>query len=132
MALVGAQLPDNSWMGFGFADPKAQASRMIGADVVVAGVLAASGKPWAYDYFLTAKDQCNYQEGQSEGVCPDAGLSGGKASANNVAVVSGTRTSGGGLTVVTFTKTLNASDRWVVVGGTSAWSPAGGWPNTEV
>lgn len=111
MALVAANLPKNSWMGFGFADPAAGASRMVGADVVVAGVLP-SGTPWAADYFLSAKEQCNYNEGQSAGVCPDSGLAGSKGGADNVAVLSGSRMmQGGALTVVTVTRPIRATDK---------------------
>lgn len=88
-ALEGAFAP-GSWMGFGFASPNATRVRMIGADVTVAsaGTIGGMDGGFAQDYFLTAQVQCNFQSGQSTGVCPDQGLGGGDPSLNNVQLLS--------------------------------------------
>lgn len=77
-------------MGFGFASPNATRVRMIGADVTVAsaGTIGGMDGGFAQDYFLTAQVQCNFQSGQSTGVCPDQGLGGGDPSLNNVQLLS--------------------------------------------
>ena len=41
---------------------------MIGSDVVIAGMVGE--QCFAYSYYLTAKEQCNYEGGQVCSLCP--------------------------------------------------------------
>ena len=67
--MYDGQLPEDdvggSYMAFGFADPSlpAGAPQMVGSDVVVAGVVPGQG-PFAMDYYITSRSQCNYNTGQ--------------------------------------------------------------------
>jgi hypothetical protein len=55
-------MPATHWMAFGFSDPRQPRARMIGSDVVVVGQW--EGQPFAIDYYLSDKDQCNYAGAQ--------------------------------------------------------------------
>lgn len=106
VTLAAYNLPPNYWMSFGFAPPNATYSSMVGSDVVIAGVLP-SGDAFALDHFITARSQCNYQAGQSSGVCPDSGLA-GSPSADSSRLQTAMR--GENITSVTFTRPVAASD----------------------
>ncbi|GAQ87169.1 DOMON domain containing protein [Klebsormidium nitens] len=108
-ALEGAFAP-GSWMGFGFASPNATRVQMVGADVTVAsaGTIGGMDGGFAQDYFLTAQVQCNFQSGQSTGVCPDQGLGGGDPSLNNVQLLGYEVDSG--VTTVLYRRPLSTSD----------------------
>eukprot|EP00056_Hartaetosiga_gracilis_P007795 m.112213 g.112213 ORF g.112213 m.112213 type:complete len:838 (+) comp12779_c1_seq2:605-3118(+) len=69
------------WAAFGVPQSESTAA-MIGSDVTVVGF--ANSQPFAKDYFLTAKSQCDYQSASS-GVCPDSLL--GDGSDNHVQLI---------------------------------------------
>ena len=63
-----------TWVGFGLANPASSGRRMIGADVTIVGyrpISSFQSEPFAIDYFLENRDQCNYNTGANVGVCPD-------------------------------------------------------------
>lgn len=91
---VEAAVDAGTWVAFGISGSDT-ARQMIGADVAVTS-LDDQGNARVADYFLTAKSQCNYQEGGTRGVCPDNGVltcpnAGGKAGSADVTLVKGGR-----------------------------------------
>jgi len=70
---------------------------MIGSDITVGGFFRA--QPFALDYYLTERSQCDYASTKSIGVCPDGD---GK---NDVTMISGVYDNG--IVRVTFRKPLN-------------------------
>ncbi|KAL3844001.1 hypothetical protein ACJIZ3_001404 [Penstemon smallii] len=66
-AAIGIQ----DYMAFGWANPNASGSLMVGGDVVIAG-FKGDGLPFADDYFITKYSECMINEDQTvQGVCPD-------------------------------------------------------------
>ena len=72
MALEGRPGPDDKWMAFGFSPPDSFGSIMVGSDVVVAGFV--NDECFAYDYYLSAYEQCDFLTGT--GVCPQTYING--------------------------------------------------------
>ena len=66
MAIEGRPGPDDSWMAFGYSPRDSFGAQMVGSRVVVAGY--AGDACFAYDYFLSNREQCDFLDG--EGVCP--------------------------------------------------------------
>lgn len=66
-AAIGIQ----SYMAFGWANPSASGSFMVGGDVAVTG-FEEDGMPFAHDYYITKYSECMINEdGTVQGVCPD-------------------------------------------------------------
>ncbi|BDA51080.1 probable cytochrome b561, DM13 and DOMON domain-containing protein [Coccomyxa sp. Obi] len=106
-----AFLDANMWMGFGYSSDSATSAEMIGSDVVIAGMVGE--QCFAYSYYLTAKEQCNYEGGQSAGVCPDSGLLGmPHTNVGNSARLISCSHGAGNLVTVTFTRPLKASNKF--------------------
>ncbi|KAL0297150.1 UNVERIFIED_CONTAM: cytochrome, DM13 and DOMON domain-containing protein [Sesamum radiatum] len=67
-AAIGIQ----NYMGFGWANPNASGSLMVGADVAITG-FKEGGIPFADDYYITKNSECMINEdGSVQGVCPDS------------------------------------------------------------
>ncbi|KAL6549527.1 hypothetical protein OROHE_008644 [Orobanche hederae] len=67
-AAIGIQ----NYMAFGWADPNASSSLMVGGDVAVTG-FEEDGLPFAHDYYITKYSECMINEdGTVQGVCPDS------------------------------------------------------------
>ena len=66
MALEGRPGGEDKWMAFGYSPVDSFGSIMVGSNVVVAGY--TNGGCFAYDYFLSDYEQCDFLSGN--GVCP--------------------------------------------------------------
>ncbi|XP_011069702.1 cytochrome b561, DM13 and DOMON domain-containing protein At5g54830 [Sesamum indicum] len=67
-AAIGIQ----NYMAFGWADPNASGSLMVGGDVAITG-FKEGGIPFADDYYITKNSECMVNEdGSVQGVCPDS------------------------------------------------------------
>ncbi|KAL0372315.1 UNVERIFIED_CONTAM: cytochrome, DM13 and DOMON domain-containing protein [Sesamum calycinum] len=67
-AAIGIQ----NYMAFGWANPNASGSLMVGADVAITG-FKEGGIPFADDYYITKNSECMINEdGSVQGVCPDS------------------------------------------------------------
>jgi len=87
-------------VGFGFSNPVLNATQMVGSDVTVAGFFQA--QPFASDYFISLRSQCDYSDTQLSGVCPDGN------GFNDIQLVSGLFYSG--VTKITFIKKFISGD----------------------
>lgn len=66
-AAIGMQ----NYMAFGWANPNASGSLMVGGDVAITG-FEEEGVPFAHDYFISKYSECMINEdGNVQGVCPD-------------------------------------------------------------
>jgi len=72
MALEGRPGAGNKWMAFGYSSPEANGAEMVGSTVVAAGFVR--GTCFAFDYYLSSRDQCDFSTGN--GVCPEAYING--------------------------------------------------------
>lgn len=65
----------NQYMAFGISGSPTT-NRMVGGDVVVAGVDQSTISGFAQDYYLLDKSQCIVQQetGQVSGSCPDSNI----------------------------------------------------------
>lgn len=80
MALEGRPGTGNLWMAFGFSNPDATVSRMVGSDVVVTGFIEDSC--FAFNYYLSSRDQCDFTSGN--GVCAQKYINGAVGAENSI------------------------------------------------
>ncbi|XP_073283509.1 cytochrome b561, DM13 and DOMON domain-containing protein At5g54830 [Primulina huaijiensis] len=67
-----AAIKIQDYMAFGWANPNASGSFMVGGDVAVTG-FKGDGMPFADDYYITQYSECmSNDDGTVQGVCPDA------------------------------------------------------------
>ncbi|XP_050536003.1 protein Skeletor, isoforms B/C-like isoform X2 [Daktulosphaira vitifoliae] len=102
-----AKLEANQYMSFGLSGSYIS-NRMIGGDVVVAGVDQDTTNGFAQDYYLLDKSQCVVQQdsGQVSGSCPDTNIQGPAGESVrllNAAVVNG-------YSIVTYQRPLKSRD----------------------
>lgn len=99
-----------SYMAFGWADPNASSSFMMGGDVTVTG-FKEDLSPFADDYFITKYSECMIsKDGRVEGVCPDTIYEGSDpvGLVNNTRLVYGHRKDG--VSFIRFRKPLKSND----------------------
>ncbi|XP_010322736.1 cytochrome b561, DM13 and DOMON domain-containing protein At5g54830 [Solanum lycopersicum] len=99
-----------SYMAFGWANPNASSSFMMGSDVTVTG-FKEDLSPFADDYFITKYSECMIsKDGRVEGVCPDTIYEG----SDPVGLVNNTRLFYGqrkdGVSFIRFRKPLKSMD----------------------
>ncbi|VVC37406.1 DM13 domain,DOMON domain [Cinara cedri] len=102
-----AKLEANQYMSFGISGSPTS-NRMIGGDVVVAGVDQTTISGFAQDYYLLDKSQCIIQQdsGQVSGSCPDSNIQGPAGESVrllNAAIVNG-------YSIVTYQRPLKSKD----------------------
>ncbi|XP_060880277.1 protein Skeletor, isoforms B/C [Metopolophium dirhodum] len=102
-----AKLEDNQYMSFGISGSPTS-NRMVGGDVVVAGVDQTTVSGFAQDYYLLDKSQCIVQQdtGQVSGSCPDSNIQGPAGESVrllNAAIVNG-------YSIVTYQRPLKSKD----------------------
>ncbi|CAN4097908.1 unnamed protein product [Withania somnifera] len=99
-----------SYMAFGWANPNASSSFMMGGDVTVTG-FKEDLSPFADDYFITKYSECMIsRDGRVEGVCPDTIYEGSDAVGlvNNTRLVYGHRKDG--VSFIRFRRPLKSDD----------------------
>ncbi|XP_015080218.1 cytochrome b561, DM13 and DOMON domain-containing protein At5g54830 [Solanum pennellii] len=99
-----------SYMAFGWANPNASSSFMMGGDVTFTGFKEDSS-PFADDYFITKYSECMIsKDGRVEGVCPDTIYEGSDpvGLVNNTRLVYGQRKDG--VSFIRFRKPLKSMD----------------------
>lgn len=99
-----------SYMAFGWANPNASSSFMMGGDVTVTG-FREDLSPFADDYFITKYSECMIsKDGRVEGVCPDTIYEGSDpvGLVNNTRLVYGHRKDG--VSFIRFRKPLKSID----------------------
>ncbi|XP_055830755.1 cytochrome b561, DM13 and DOMON domain-containing protein At5g54830 [Solanum dulcamara] len=99
-----------SYMAFGWANPNASSSFMMGGDVTVTG-FKEDLSPFADDYFITKYSECMIsKDGRVEGVCPDTIYEGSDpvGLVNNTRLVYGHRKDG--VSFIRFRKPLKSID----------------------
>ncbi|KAF3663134.1 Cytochrome, and DOMON domain-containing protein [Capsicum annuum] len=99
-----------SYMAFGWANPSASSSFMMGGDVTVTG-FKEDLSPFADDYFITKYSECMIsKDGKVEGVCPDSIYEGSDpvGLVNNTRLVYGHRKDG--VSFIRFKKPLKSID----------------------
>ncbi|XP_060216296.1 cytochrome b561, DM13 and DOMON domain-containing protein At5g54830 [Lycium barbarum] len=99
-----------SYMAFGWANPNASSSFMIGGDVTVTG-FKEDLSPFADDYFITKYSECMIsKDGRVEGVCPDTIYEGSDpvGLVNNTRLLYGHRKDG--VSFIRFRKPLKSID----------------------
>ncbi|KAH0658869.1 hypothetical protein KY285_027416 [Solanum tuberosum] len=99
-----------SYMAFGWANPNASSSFMMGGDVTVTG-FKEDLSPFADDYFITKYSECMIsKDGRVEGVCPDTIYEGSDpvGLVNNTRLVYGQRKDG--VSFIRFRKPLKSMD----------------------
>lgn len=99
-----------SYMAFGWANPNASSSFMLGGDVTVTG-FKEDLSPFADDYFITKYSECMIsKDGRVEGVCPDSIYEGSDpvGLVNNTRLVYGQRKDG--VSFIRFRKPLKSMD----------------------
>ncbi|XP_050429461.1 protein Skeletor, isoforms B/C-like [Adelges cooleyi] len=102
-----AKLEANQYMSFGLSG-SSLSNRMVGGDVVVAGVDQDTTSGFAQDYYLLDKSQCVVQQdsGQVSGSCPDSNIQGPAGESVrllNAAIVNG-------YSIVTYQRPLKSKD----------------------
>ncbi|KAE9527613.1 hypothetical protein AGLY_012893, partial [Aphis glycines] len=102
-----AKLEVNQYMSFGISGSPTS-NRMVGGDVVVAGVDQTTISGFAQDYYLLDKSQCIVQQdtGQVSGSCPDSNIQGPDGESVrllNAAIVNG-------YSIVTYQRPLKSKD----------------------
>ncbi|KAG2439762.1 hypothetical protein HYH02_010639 [Chlamydomonas schloesseri] len=106
VTLQGALGAGTEWMGYGFNDPSVNRVRMVGSDVVIAGLLP-SLEPFVSDFYLGDRAQCDFRTAGEPGVCTDQHFT-GTATSDNVKLLAADRRDG--VTSVTFLRPVNAVD----------------------
>ncbi|XP_016508235.2 cytochrome b561, DM13 and DOMON domain-containing protein At5g54830-like [Nicotiana tabacum] len=99
-----------TYMAFGWANPNASSSFMIGGDVTVTG-FKEDLSPFADDYFITKYSECMIsKDGRVEGVCPDTIYEGSDpvGLVNNTRLVYGHRRDG--VSFIRFRRPLKSID----------------------
>ncbi|CAN4099855.1 unnamed protein product [Withania somnifera] len=99
-----------NYMAFGWANPNASSSFMMGGDVTVTG-FKEDLSPFADDYFITKYSECMIsKDGRVEGVCPDTIYEGSDpvGLVNNTRLVYGHRKDG--VSFIRFRKPLKSDD----------------------
>ncbi|KAL0297064.1 UNVERIFIED_CONTAM: cytochrome, DM13 and DOMON domain-containing protein [Sesamum radiatum] len=105
-AAIGIQ----NYMAFGWANPNASSSLMVGADVAITG-FKEGGIPFADDYYITKNSECMINEdGSVQGVCPDSMYN----AASTIGLVNNTRLVYGhrkdGVSFVRYRRPLQSND----------------------
>ncbi|XP_051119074.1 cytochrome b561, DM13 and DOMON domain-containing protein At5g54830 [Andrographis paniculata] len=105
-AAVGIQ----NYMAFGWANPKASGSLMVGGDVVITG-FKEDGIPFADDFYISKYSECIVNEdGSAQGVCPDSmyNATGSLGATNNSRLIYGHRKDG--VSFIRYRRPLKTSD----------------------
>lgn len=99
-----------NYMAFGWADPNASGSLMIGGDVAITG-FREDGTPFADDFHITNYSECTKNEdGSVQGVCPDSMFndSDSLGLVNNTRLVYGHRKDG--ISFIRYRRSLQSND----------------------
>ncbi|KAL8503662.1 hypothetical protein ACS0TY_022404 [Phlomoides rotata] len=98
------------YMAFGWANPSASVSLMVGGDVAVTG-FEENGMPFAQDYYITKYSECMINDNEPvQGVCPDSLYKGTDPSVvvNNTRMVYGHRKDG--VSFIRYSRPLQTND----------------------
>lgn len=85
-----AAVGSTDYLGFGWPDQRETIDRMMYANLVIAG-FDVNGDPFAEDYYVSSKEECNWDTKSPKGVCPDSFFSRGNSDVNNVKLIHGQR-----------------------------------------